>query len=90
MDANAVAEIWRHTPPDYVVVTSGEGLRNLIEITPGEIRKRLFASQLVVISDRIRDLAISSGFTLVPRVAGDANDEGLFRTVIELAEETKK
>ena len=88
IDTDTVKSIWRNTPPDVMVITSGEGLLNLIEMTPAAERQCLFDTPLVVISDRIRDLAISSGFRHLPRVAVKTDDAGLLQALIETSEDS--
>ncbi len=87
IEAASIEKIWKQTPPDVVLITSGEGLQNLIEITPPQERERLFNTPLVVISDRVRDMAISSGFLIAPRIVGDTADEILLKALIESLEE---
>ena len=84
VDAARVKKIWHESPPDVIVITSGEGLKNIIDMTPPEERKLLFNTQLVVVSDRVRDLAISSGFKLDPQVADKAGDKELMQAIIGL------
>ena len=84
VDTAWVKKIWHQSPPDVIVITSGEGLKNLIDMTPEEERISLFNTRLVVVSDRVRDLAISSGFKSDPQVAEDAGDEQLMQAVIGL------
>jgi uroporphyrinogen-III synthase len=84
LDVVEIKKIWRQSPPDVIVITSGEALKNLIEITPRQERAALFNTPLVVISDRVRELAISSGFNLAPRIAGNAGDNELMQAIISL------
>ena len=84
VDTAEVTKIWNQFPPDVIVITSGEGLKNLIGMTPKEAHEKLFNTPLVVISDRVRDLAISSGFKPDPRVADSAGDEELMQAIIGL------
>ena len=82
--AAGIKNLWHRSPPDVIVITSGEGLKNLIDITPQELREELFHTRLVVISDRVRDLALASGFRLEPRVAADAGDAELMQAISSL------
>lgn len=84
VDNAVVKKIWHQSPPDVIVITSGEGLKNLIDMTPKDERKPLFNTRLVVVSDRVRDLAISSGFKPDPQVAGNAGDEEMMQAIIGL------
>lgn len=85
-DIKTLEDIWHATPPDVIVVTSVEGLNNLINMTPGDKMHRLLQTQLVVMSDRIRSVALSLGFTAGPAVAGHASDEGLLAATISIFE----
>lgn len=78
--------LWQDTPPDVIVITSTTGLHNLVRLTPPALRPRLFATQLVVISERIAGEAGSSGFTVKPVVAAAASDEALANAVAAAGE----
>ena len=84
LSATMVKNLWHQSPPDVIVITSGDGLKNLIDVTPGQQRQMLFNTPLVVISDRVRDLALASGFKLTPQVASNAGDSELMQTVLSL------
>jgi uroporphyrinogen-III synthase len=72
---------WHDARPDVIVVTSEQGLRNLIEMTAEKDRPVLFATRLAVISDRIGALATALGFVHPPAVAEEQSDHGLLRTI---------
>lgn len=84
VDVAEIKNFWHQFPPDVIVITSGEGLKNLIDITPEQHREALFNTHLVVVSDRVRELAISSGFNLAPQIAGNAGDSELMQAIISL------
>lgn len=81
LDATTVKNLWHQFPPDVIVITSGDGLKNLVEITPDPLQEMLFNTPLVVISGRVRDLALSSGFKLTPQVAANAGDDELMQAI---------
>lgn len=60
---------------DAIIVTSAEGLNNLLRIlgNPDWLRRK----KLIVISPRLGEIAMAEGFRQV-RVAAEASDEGLF------------
>lgn len=60
--------------PHAIVVTSGEGLENLYQMTSDAQRPRLLATPLVVISSRIAERARAMGFHRPPVVAEQAGD----------------
>jgi len=84
LDAAAARILWHQSPPDVIVITSGDGLKNLIEITPERYRQMLFNTPLVVISERVQELALASGFNLAPRVAANAGDSELMQAILYL------
>lgn len=58
-----------------IVVTSGDGLKNLISMAVGQERE-LFATSLVVVSQRLADFAKQQGFVSV-QVANGASDDAI-------------
>ena len=58
-----------------IVVTSGDGLKNLITMASGQERELLMTS-LVVVSQRLADFAKQQGFVTV-RVANGASDDAI-------------
>jgi len=62
---------------DVVIVTSNEGLRNLYEMIGSEGCSRLLATQLVVSSHRVADLAKKMGFIKMARVASAVSNEAI-------------
>jgi uroporphyrinogen-III synthase len=86
-EPGVMKNIWHDTPPDAIVISSAEGLHNLIKMTDETDRTRLFQTPLVVISKRLRAIARSSGFRLAPQIAADASDDSLFTAVSGLFEE---
>lgn len=86
IDPDVLKNIWQETPPDAIVVTSAEGLQNLIDMTDPADRNRLFHIPLAVISSRLQAIALSLGFTITPQVAATASDDGLMQALIRLFE----
>jgi len=64
-----------------IVVTSGDGLKNLITMAEGQERE-LFAISLVVVSQRLADFAKQQGFAAV-RVANGASDDAIMLCISE-------
>lgn len=77
---------WQDSPPDAIVITSVEGLHNLIKMTAGAWKERLLRTPLAVMSPRIRAAARSLGFVAEPVVAAAASDEGLLQATISIFE----
>jgi uroporphyrinogen-III synthase len=64
-----------------VIVTSGEGLRNLFDLVGAAGREWLYEAPLVVLSERIATLAREHGVRRAPVVAACASDEALVDAV---------
>ncbi len=80
--AAALGEVLHTQPfPHAIVITSGEGLHNLLDMTHDGDRQRLLAVPLVVISQRIGDTARALGFTHPPVVARQADDEAIVEAI---------
>jgi len=69
---------------DMIVVTSGDGLQNLLTMFEGQ--KWVRYTPLVVMSQRIREQAWQLGIQAPMWVAPMANDEGLMAAILEAAE----
>lgn len=91
------AEVYRRDPPraedaeagwldksDYLTVTSGESLKNLLMFTTETERGTLLNKPLITVSERVAEQARVAGFTQV-RVAAGADDESLFEAVLSWA-----
>jgi uroporphyrinogen-III synthase len=77
-------EVWQNSAPDAVIVSSNEGLENLLKLTEEKDRKQLFNTPLVVMSERNEKLAKSIGFVSKVEIANTKNDEGLLSAVFNL------
>jgi uroporphyrinogen-III synthase len=77
-------EIWQNIKPEAVIVSSNEGLGNLLKLTLEVDHKQLFSTPLVVMSVRTADLAKELGFIAEKRIAIDKNDEGLVSALLQL------
>ena len=66
---------------DLFIVTSNEGLRNLLEMATETEQKWLLRTELVVISERTAQFAKTLGFSQQPVVANEASDEGLLNSI---------
>jgi uroporphyrinogen-III synthase len=77
-------EIWQQTKPDAIIVSSNEGLENLLKLTLEEDKKTLFNTPLVVMSTRNAELAKKMGFIVNIVIAERKSDEGLVSAALEL------
>jgi uroporphyrinogen-III synthase len=78
--------IWLSEKPDVVLVTSVEGLRNLLEMTGEEERPIFLNTRLVVISHRLKGAADSLGFCATVKVATGYSDDDFLVALTELFE----
>ena len=87
IDAGALAALWTTDPPDVIIITSVEGLRNLVNMTAADRRTGLFRTPLAVMSDRIGTTARDLGFLRKPAVATAASDAGLLQAIMNIVED---
>ncbi len=80
-------EIWQDIKPDATVITSNDGLNNLVHLTPETDQPQLFSTPLVLMSARSDNLAKELGFVSVTSTAIDKNDEGLLSALLDLVGE---
>lgn len=80
-------KIWQDIKPDAIIVTSNDGLNNLVHLTPETDQPQLFATPLVLMSARSDNLAKELGFVSVTGIAIDKNDQGLLSALLDLVGE---
>jgi len=78
-DTRALYTAWEQMQHGTVpiVVTSNQGLQNLVSMIDTEHQPALFASPLMVISERTASLSAKLGFAQTPVVATAANDDAI-------------
>ena len=84
-DPTPVLEQWKHGAIDVVVVTSNQGLDHLIQMIGPEHLSLLQQSQLVVMSERTREVALERGITPPPLLAQPPSDQAILDTLISWA-----
>jgi uroporphyrinogen-III synthase len=84
-DSKELYAAWDQKRKMPIVVTSNEGLQNLVTMVNNEYQPALLASPLVLISERTAKLAIKLGFTQTAQVAEAANDEAILNSLITWA-----
>ena len=89
MSQAEMAEFWHDQRPDAVIITSLAGLDNLVELTPAAENSRLLGTHIVVMSERIRQHAMESGFMRIA-VATDNTDAGLVDALLDIGGSVKK
>lgn len=70
---------------DVITLTSTEGLRNLIDMTPSDTREALLQTPILVGSRRMVETCRMLGFRIPPIVADDPSDESMFNRLIAWA-----
>ena len=65
---------------DIITATSGEVLQNLLIMLGANYHQQLFSLPLVVVSDRIRQLAVDMGFKRIA-VTASPSDEAILETI---------
>ncbi len=84
LDPVAISEIWQVEKPDAVVIYSGEALQNLLELTATEDREVFLRTPMVVISERLRQVAEESGFKGKICVAESYTDKAILDAIEKL------
>lgn len=77
----AVSDALRQRKVDAVVVTSAQALEHLVGLCTEAMRRGLTGAQLVVVSERMVQLAESLGFR-APLVAAEPGDRAIFETLV--------
>lgn len=86
-DIQQSRELWQNEQPDAVIISSNEGLENLLKLTAGVDQENLFKTPLIVMSARNAELAKQTGFISETGIAKEKNDEGLLSALLELVGE---
>jgi len=84
--AQQLETLWQDTGPDVIVVTSNQGLQNLLELCGDKYRQMLCSRRLVVISARQQVLAHKAGFKFPAIVAPEQTDQGLLLAIEQSVE----
>lgn len=66
---------------DAIVITSAESLKNLLELTPKEVTSQLLKVPLLLINNRLIDIAKETGFKNKLYVATEANDDAIIESL---------
>jgi uroporphyrinogen-III synthase len=80
-DSSQVCLLLAQDKLDVITITSGEALQNLLVMLDKEYHQSLFAVPLVVISDRIRQIAAVIGFKRIA-VTNSPSDIAILETVL--------
>ena len=66
-----------------IVITSGESLQNLVTMIPDDVHQALFQVPLVLVNERIADIAKEYGFTGPIYLTYSANDENILQVLTQ-------
>lgn len=86
-EMNDCHKIWQDIKPEAIIVSSNEGLANLVSLTSELDQLQLFSTPLVLMSARSVNLAKQSGFVSKMSIAKVKNDEGLLLALLDLVGE---
>ena len=86
-DVNNIYQEWQNTKLDAIVITSNEGLNNLVSLVSENDHSRLFNTPLVLMSIRNENLAKELGFVSNTSIAINKSDEGLLLAILDLVGE---
>jgi len=81
-----VDAIWHRIGPDVIVFTSKQGMQGLIRMTAEQDRGIMFSKKLVVMSQRLAEMAGTAGFVLPACVATEQSDQGLLQAIRQTVE----
>ena len=86
-DVNNIYQEWQNTKLDAIVITSNEGLNNLVSLVSENDHSQLFNTPLVLMSTRNDNLAKELGFVSNTSIAINKSDEGLLLAILDLVGE---
>ena len=64
-----------------IVITSAESLKNLIELTPENVKPQLLQVPLLLINNRLVDIAKEAGFNSNLYIASEASDDAIIESL---------
>jgi len=80
-DPAILYQCWENKRVILIVVTSNEGLENLMKLMNSKYRAELLSSTLVVISQRTIILARELGFQITPVLTSNASNESIMEAI---------
>lgn len=85
-DVGYVEKVFESEKPDVIIITSAQALNNLLDLVSVEYRQTIFNTALVVVSERIKDIAMSRGFSAAIIVTMGYSDGDCIEALQELFE----
>lgn len=89
-DPSTIIDAWKSNRIDAAVITSNQGLTNLLQMVGTAGKKFLLQTPLVVISERTREVARENGFSGKLMLATSPSDESILDTLSGWVEENSK
>jgi uroporphyrinogen-III synthase len=80
-DVERLRRDWARHGMDFICVTSGEGLRNLFDMVGALVQTWLRQTRLVLVNERLAQIARELGVVPSPIVAPDASDEAMVEAI---------
>ena len=90
MQSNAFSNLVKSAFPSLVILTSNEGMQNLMQLVDVESRQRLCRTPWLLISERMRESALDLGHNAPIVIARSASDKGIHETICEWASHKKQ
>jgi uroporphyrinogen-III synthase len=84
-DNKKLLQPWMQAQNSAVIITSQEGLDNLVTLLDAEARKRLRQTPMIVISERMLDKTRQHGIQAPVMIAKQASDEAILKALFELS-----
>lgn len=78
-DIQPLLQAWARDEIDIIVITSGQGLRNLFDMVGKLGQQWLQRTPLLVINERLEEIARQLGNRIPPLVSEEASDDGILR-----------
>ena len=81
VDSTILEENLQNKQIAAIVITSAESLKNLVEMTPINVREQLLQTPLLLINNRLVEVAREAGFNNDLLVANEASDDAIIGTL---------
>lgn len=88
LDLESLAKIWLNDPIDYICITSGAGIENLVaniskQNTPAQLRTNIINTQLIIVNKRLLSLVQENGFTKPAIITNNVSDKDIVDAIIK-------
>ena len=89
-DVQILLDQWAQHALDIIIISSVEGLTNLIDLVGEKARVTLLRTPLLVVSERMAQQARQLGFTSTIIIAAKASDQDILETLAHWAQQQQK